>query len=413
MKEYFFGIFRSDDREIAAFNGIRTLGFCMLIYGHMFRTVQLLIPDVNPYLRNFYDNGSICLDLFFALSGFLIASPLLLELESKGTINWKFFYIKRFLRIFPPFYFFLILQYFVFFPILIKSSPPETAAILKESTHAIWFDVFYISNYFKGTMFHGWSLSLEEQFYVLLPIFLLLIFRYVPKKFQLSLLVGLAVLPLLYRAVYMQTVMLNAAPEDHVFLYNKNFYYPFHGHIDSVLYGIIFAYIFNFRRSWISKIQNLGNTGSILHAGIWILLLAYSFLVYEFDAGWHQVIRFPSFTLLWILILIFSMREEDPIGKFFSWKGFSPFAKLSYCAYIIHIVVMVPVSRKFLFFDKKLEQHEILLYVIPVSLIVFLFAYFYHLLTERPFVYLKDRIIKKNKAKMTSEIFRESLEKGA
>ncbi|MFB5649056.1 acyltransferase family protein [Leptospira wolffii] len=410
MKDYFLGIFRSDEREIGSFNGVRTLGFFMLIYGHMFRTVQLLLPDINPYLRNFLDNGSACLDLFFPLSGFLIASPLLAELDSKGTINWKFFYVKRFLRIFPPFYFFLMLQYFVFFPILIKSAPQETAAQLIGSKYTIWFDVFYISNYFKGTMFHGWSLSLEEQFYVLLPIFLLLIFRYVPKKLQLAFLTVLALLPLVYRAIFMQTVMLQAPASEHVYLYNKNFYYPFHGHIDSVLYGIILAYIFNFRRHWLDRILKLGNGASVLHFFVWVALILFSLLVYEFEVGWWQVFRFPIYSLLWITILILSIRQGDPIGKFLSWKGFSPFAKLSYCAYIIHIVVMVPVSRKLLFMDKKLEQHEILLYTIPVGLVVFFFAYFYHLLTERPFVYLKDRIIRKYKAKVTSEIFREKLE---
>ncbi len=411
MKEYFLTIFRFDEREIGAFNGVRTLGFFMLIYGHMFRTIQYMLPDINPYLRNFMDNGSVCLDLFFPLSGFLIASPLFAELDSKGTINWKFFYIKRSLRIFPPFYIFLILQYFIFIPILLKSSPPDIAAQLAAFQDKIIYDFLYISNYLKGTMFHGWSLSLEEQFYVLLPIFLLLIFRKVPKRFQLSLLVILALIPLVYRAIFMYTVILNSPVRDHVNLYNSNFYYPFHGHIDSVLYGVIWAYIFNFRKHWLDKFLSLGSWLGVLHAFAWIALLVYCLLIYEFTAGIHQVIRFPSFALLWILIFILSMRKGDPIGKFLSWKGFSPFAKLSYCAYIIHIVVMVPISRKLLFFDKKLEQHEILLYTIPVGLFVFFFAYFYHLITERPFMYVKDWIISKYKAKVTSEIFRERLEK--
>lgn len=411
MKEYFLGIFRPDEREIAPFNGARTLGFFMLIYGHMYRTVYTFIPDIDPYLRNFLNNGSVCLDLFFPLSGFLIASPLFAELESKGTINWKFFYLKRSLRIFPPFYIFLILQYFIFIPIILKSTPPEFASQIEAAKSKIWFDFLYLSDYFKGTMFHGWSLSLEEQFYIAFPIFLLVIFRYVPKRFRLGFLIILTSIPLIYRAIFMYTVILKTSGSTSVDLYNANIYYPFHGHIDSVLYGIIFAYIFNFHKSWVEKALQLGPWANYLHAGLWIGLLTYTALVDEFKMGFHQIIRFPSFALLWIGIFILSMRKGDPIGKFLSWKGFSPFAKLSYCAYIIHIVVMTPLSRRLLFADKKLEQHEFLLYTIPVGLAVFFFAYFYHLITEKPFAILKDKLIAKYKVKMTSQVFSEQLKK--
>ncbi|TGK06829.1 acyltransferase [Leptospira semungkisensis] len=411
MKEYFLGIFRADDKEIAPFNGLRTLCFFMLIYGHMYRSMKTLIPDMNPYMQNFLNNGSICLDMFFSLSGFLIATPLFAEIDKKGTINWKFFYIKRFLRIFPPYYFFIILQYFIFIPSLIKNSPPELAEQFRAASHRIWYDILYVSDYAKGTIFHGWSLSLEEQFYIIYPIFLLTVFRKIPERFRLGSLVAITLLPLIYRTIFAYTVLFKTTGVETVTLYNNNFYYPFHGHIDSILYGIVFAYIFSFRKHWLEWFFNSGRLGTVIHALTLITIFIYTIFADEFKAGIHQIIRFPSFALLWILVFIFAMRKDDPIGKFLSWRIFFPFAKLSYCAYLIHVVAMVPISRKLLFMDKKLEQHEFILYAVPVGLFVFFCAYFYYLLTERPFTIIKDKMISRYKAKVTSQVFREELNK--
>lgn len=411
MKEYFLGIFRSDRREIPSFNGIRTIGFLMLVYAHMFRSVEALIPDINPYLRNFLNNGSVCLDMFFPLSGFLIASPLFAELESRGTVNWKLFYTKRFLRIFPPYYAFLLLQYFVFIPALVKNASPEMLPRIEALKGAIWFDVFYLTDYFRGTILHGWSLSVEEQFYILFPAFLLLIFRYIPRRFRLGSLILVALLPLVYRAIFMYAVVLKAPLAERGGFYDEYFYYPFHGHIDSVLYGIILAYIFNFRKQWVARVLHAGRWAHYAHAGFWVALITLSFLVDEFAVGTHQIIRFPTFSLIWVGIMVFSMRKGDLIGRFLSFRLFSPFAKLSYCAYIIHIVAMAPISRKLLLADQKVEQHEFFLYAIPVALVVFSFAYIYYLLTERPFAVIKDRLIARYRLKTTSEVFSEQMQK--
>ncbi|TGK02820.1 acyltransferase [Leptospira langatensis] len=411
MKEYFLGIFRSDDKEIAPFNGIRTMCFFMLIYGHMYRSVEVFIPEINPYMRNFLDNGSTCLDMFFSVSGFLIATPLFAELNNKGTINWKFFYIKRFLRIFPPYYAFLALQYFVFIPIMLKTATPEIAAQIEIYKGRIWYDIFYLSDYLKGTMFHGWSLSLEEQFYIIFPLFLLTVFSKVPERFRLTLLVVLTIIPTIYRAIFSYTILFKTTGSESVNLYNTYFYYPFQGHIDSILCGIVFSYIFSFRKHWLEWLFKSGRLGTVLHLCVWAVLVTYTILAEEFKMSFHQIIRYPSFSILWILIFIFTMRKDDPIGKFLSWKVFFPFAKLSYCAYLIHVVAMVPLSRKLLFADGKLEQHEFLLYTIPVGLFVFFCAYFYYLLTERPFTIIKDKLIARYKAKMTSQVFRDELNK--
>ena len=104
-KEYLFGVFRTDPREIASLNGIRSIAIFMLFYVHLFR----FLPNVDRsmgLIRNFLDNGSQSIDMFFVLSGFLISGPLMRQLARKGTLDLKNFYIKRSLRIFPPYFIF-------------------------------------------------------------------------------------------------------------------------------------------------------------------------------------------------------------------------------------------------------------------------------------------------------------------
>ncbi|XDD51392.1 acyltransferase family protein [Leptospira sp. WS92.C1] len=395
MRDYFLNIFRYDEREIAPLNGLRTFGFLMVVAGHMYRPLQSQILDPNQYIRHFFDNGSLYLDLFFVMSGFLIAAPLLKELKVNNTIHWKNFYIKRILRIFPSYYLFLAIQYFILYPSFIKSAPPLVAEQLVAFRSKIWVDIFYLSDYIRGTMFHGWSLSLEEQFYIFFPMFLLFVFKFIPDKFKLSSLFFLAILPLVYRIYFEINVILVSGAGNEIELYNNNIYYPFHGHIDSIFYGIIFAYIFVYKKIWLDKLIGLGKITTLLHSFVWIILISYIFLIDEFEPGLTQAFRFTTASILWGLIQAFCLRKEDPIAKLFSWKFFSVTSKLTYCAYLVHVVIMVPLSRRLIFMDKKVYSYEFFLYVIPVGIVIFLVAYVLHLVSERPFMYVRDRLLKK------------------
>jgi len=111
-----------------------------------------------------------------------------------------------------------------------------------------------------------------------------------------------------------------------------------------------------------------------------------------------MVVRFPVFSILSALIMILSIPEGGWVNRVLSWKWFIPAAKLSYCAYIIHIVVMIPLSRK-IFGGGELHYYHIFLWFIPIGLVIFFFAYLFHLVAERPFMIWKDRYTEKLKAR--------------
>jgi peptidoglycan/LPS O-acetylase OafA/YrhL len=93
------------------------------------------------------------------------------------------------------------------------------------------------------------------------------------------------------------------------------------------------------------------------------------------------------------------MKEGTIINRLLSFKIYSPIAKLSYCAYLIHIAVMTPLIRKFFVtrteegipMTRFIEQWEVIPYSILMGFIILTVAYLYHLVAERPFMILKEK----------------------
>src|ERR1700739_3813791 len=104
-------------------------------------------------------------DLFFVLSGFLISGLLFSEYKRYHSINFKRFFIRRGLKIYPAFYTFLLLTGIT--GALVFHSHPTGRQYLHE--------IFFVMNYAHGIWDHTWSLAVEEHFYIFLPIFLFIL----------------------------------------------------------------------------------------------------------------------------------------------------------------------------------------------------------------------------------------------
>lgn len=113
-------------------------------------------------------SGWIGVQLFFALSGFLITGILLDSLGRHGY--FRSFYLRRTLRIFPLYYAFVILMVFVAAPL---AWDPEWTSRVRANQWPYWL---YLSNWAQAFgisipgMSHLWSLAVEEQFYLLWPV---------------------------------------------------------------------------------------------------------------------------------------------------------------------------------------------------------------------------------------------------
>jgi peptidoglycan/LPS O-acetylase OafA/YrhL len=137
--------------RIPSLDGLRAISILLVILGHLASRHQ--IPW--SFWSNYSNTG---VRIFFVISGYLITQILLREQHKTSTIDLKAFYLRRAFRIFPA--------AFVFIGIL--------GAVEWHQLH--WYEVgaavFYLSNFgFKPRWFFGhlWSLSVEEQFYLLWP----------------------------------------------------------------------------------------------------------------------------------------------------------------------------------------------------------------------------------------------------
>lgn len=114
--------------------------------------------------------GQHGVDVFFVISGFLITHLLLRELEARGSISLNRFYLRRFFRIFPAFYTFLIVVGLLWRAGIVSLD-------WQTYVHAATYTFNYDRHPAGWVLSHCWSLSLEEQFYVLWPPCLVLLGR--------------------------------------------------------------------------------------------------------------------------------------------------------------------------------------------------------------------------------------------
>src|SRR5205807_6248220 len=118
--------------------------------------------------------GWIGVDLFFVLSGYLIGGQLLAPLARSRPIDLRRFFARRVLRIIPAY--FVVLAVYAFLPSWREY--PEMSSL--------WKFVFSLQNIglHGGTAFsHAWSLAVEDQFYLLLPVILILVRRWSRARF--------------------------------------------------------------------------------------------------------------------------------------------------------------------------------------------------------------------------------------
>jgi peptidoglycan/LPS O-acetylase OafA/YrhL len=159
-------------KYIKGLDSLRAISIGFVLLNHL--GVDILFFE-NQYLNNnlfSLFSGETGVHIFFVLSGFLITKILWAQFESTGKIALRQFFIRRFLRLAPP----LIIFYLLVFLLMMSK-------IIVYDLEGILFAFFYLYNYvpllhYRNELAHIWSLSVEEQFYLIWPFFILLIRKY-------------------------------------------------------------------------------------------------------------------------------------------------------------------------------------------------------------------------------------------
>jgi peptidoglycan/LPS O-acetylase OafA/YrhL len=145
-------------RTIPSLDGLRAISIALVILSHARET-----RGFPAWIPNFVSDGTLGVQVFFIISGFLITTLLIQEQASTGTISLGLFYARRTLRIFPPFYCFLAIVAVATWMGLLAIPP-------RNFLFAATYTMNYMSSGGAWVTGHIWSLSVEEQFYMVWPL---------------------------------------------------------------------------------------------------------------------------------------------------------------------------------------------------------------------------------------------------
>src|SRR5439155_2931926 len=151
------------ERRIPSLDGLRAISITLVLVSHLAGTRNF---PLSATTGNFLGLGEFGVIVFFVISGFLITGLLLDELARTDRIRLGRFYFRRTLRIFPPYYMLIAVL-----------AVAGAAGVIQLAPHDVARTMTYTSNYYAGRSWfvgHTWSLSVEEQFYLLWPAVLLL-----------------------------------------------------------------------------------------------------------------------------------------------------------------------------------------------------------------------------------------------
>lgn len=306
-------------------------------------------------------------DLFFVLSGYLIGKQLWQEFAASGTIRIGRFMARRTLRLWPLYY--AVLVFAIFF---------YQAPISKWLSDAVFLSNFFLQNTVPG----AWSLCVEEQFYLIAPLSIVLLGRRLKsvEDFQLPLIDCLLAMPLIRMAIYTWAMGPGGYTVKNV---DELIYYPIHTRGDGLLMGMLIANLevsgvlkrWNFFGSWFTPVRAI-LLGTTLH---WV------------D---HNVFNFTGLALVFGSAVSYCLVRPETLPSFVRWPVFFWISRLSYGMYLNHQFMngaLFSLARGWLGPNGSLELLS-LVHLTLLTLGSVAVALVTYLLIEYPFLYLREQL---------------------
>ncbi len=367
---------------IPGLDGLRAVAFLIVFFFH---TRNL------PF-------GWLGVQLFFVLSGFLITDILLRMKERlpRGEFFIKF-YGRRFLRIFPLYYFYLALLIALIFLAPMLDLKGLKVEINSKFFNQIWAAFFYVYDFFHASSFfarsrfftHLWSLSVEEQFYLVWPLFIFLTPREKFKQLCLTS-IGLGIIfrlaiTLIYRMQLFPYLLSDPQQAVNVL--------PF-SHLDAFAFG---AYISRFEipRPRLQLfaltliIPALGLLTDSMTKGTISAALGYDLPM----SGYYKEVWGYSLWNYLFAVLIYCVARKNFLTFILELPPLRYLGKISYGLYVYHygIIAMMVALFKTYNLDYSLRSFEMFAVSMGATLIVASLSFY---LLEKPVIDLKDKFFR-------------------
>jgi len=361
-------------KRLFGLDHLRALAIILVFVFHYGRLFQH--PDWTYTISQFGWTG---VDLFFVLSGYLISSQLFSSIAEQQAISFRSFFIKRIFRIIPA-YLFVVAIYFLF-PFCRE----------REGLAPLWKYLTFTQNlglnlHTHGTFSHAWSICIEEQFYLFLPIILATLVYFKVLKKSNILIVLLFGMGLLIRAYLWHKAVLPFKEQNDSWTYWYQWiYYPTFCRLDSLLSGVLIAVIFQFYPTHKMKLLEYGNP--LLLLGIVVLTAAY-FIFIDQETILASVVGFPMVSLGYGLMVLGAMCSTSILYTFNS-RITATIASLSYSIYLIHKITIHLTQEYFTSLSIEKDSNMMFLICIITTLIS---AFIMNKIIEKPFLLLRDRI---------------------
>lgn len=297
-------------RIFGSFDGLRCLAVLPVVWHHATR----------GDLQGALGRGPLGVDLFFALSGFLITTLLVREREGAGSVAVGAFMVRRARRIFPLYY--VVLAGFALHAGLLPAGAPERAHFFRSlpffATYTTnWFVDFAVSHpvYFA----FSWSLAVEEQFYVLWPWLVK-----VSARFAAVAAAGLLVLDQLAERGALVAWLPPRGLGVHILASVST----------PICLGALLAVALHHRRAFLLLASVLGHRASAP------ILLAVVSVCIGLPAP-----LLPTHVALTLLVGACAVREDNGLRALLTMRPVAHVGAVSYGVYMLHVAVTGPLKR--------------------------------------------------------------------
>ncbi|GFU45895.1 nose resistant to fluoxetine protein 6 [Nephila pilipes] len=351
--------------NISSIDGLKFLSMALIILGHTFSfgTQNLYFSNQEAiqqapkdFLSQILANGTLAVDTFFVISGLLVTYVTLkLLAKSKGKVNWIYFYIHRYLRL-TPLMMFVVLFCAYLLP-YVSSGPnwPNSIEMYDQWCRKNgWLNALYLHNFINTEnmcLSHTWYLATDMQMYIIVPIILFPLYKYYK--------IGVIIMVMVLAATTLTTALItainnypaipyisNIVPLNKMNEYYKNVYIKPYCRMGPYIVGIGIAYLLLHHKELDLKKRIVALLWCLsTAAGLTVIYLMWpankGILPTAAEAAAYSALARTVWGLCigWVIISCY-YGYGGFINSILSWSVFAPLSRLTYCAYLIHPVVM-------------------------------------------------------------------------